>query len=210
MLPADLRPGLKPLFQSMRTQRKAEHDNFVQQLHSPAYGQIVSAWEDFLHSLKQEETEEAENSRKPVYELAREIIYKQYKKVVRDGVSIHPATPDGELHRLRIQCKKLRYLLEFFTSLFPAEDMAGLIKHFKKLQDNLGELNDLSLQQQYLKEYLQQEDRRVKDAKYSCAAIGGLMAVLDNRQKQVRQNFSAIFNAFHNEENRALFKKLFG
>lgn len=209
MLPDDLRTGLESLFSIMRRQRKAEHNNFVRRLHSPDYDRIIFAWEDFLHRLEKGETGEMGNSAKPIYELARKFIFKQYKKVVRAGLSIYSDTPDEELHRLRIQCKKLRYLLEFFTTLFPEEEMAGLIRHFKKLQDNLGEFNDLSLQQQYLKDYLQQEDLRDKGAKVSCAAVGGLMAVLYNRQMQIRQNFGDIFNEFYSKENRVLFKKLF-
>ncbi|MCL4861683.1 MAG: CHAD domain-containing protein [Caldilineaceae bacterium] len=45
------------------------------------------------------------------------------------------------LHRLRIQCKYLRYNLEFAQSLM-GRSSAGAIRALKALQDHLGELND--------------------------------------------------------------------
>jgi CHAD domain-containing protein len=51
------------------------------------------------------------------------------------------AVPVETLHRLRIECKYLRYNLEFMAGLLGAES-AGVIALLRKLQDNLGDLND--------------------------------------------------------------------
>lgn len=54
----------------------------------------------------------------------------------------HLAQADmGQLHRLRIQCKELRYALEFFAPLAGPE-MALAVAVLEQLQDNLGALND--------------------------------------------------------------------
>jgi CHAD domain-containing protein len=117
--------------------------------------------------------------------------------------------PDEKLHRLRIQCKKLRYLLEFFASLFPSDEITLLTKQLKQFQDNLGEFNDLSVQRNTLKEYLDtivpESDRAILVA----AAIGGLITNLNMRQQHVRAEFSDQFRLFGQKKNTKLVKQLF-
>ena len=52
-----------------------------------------------------------------------------------------------QLHRLRIQVKKARYSIEFFSGLFHGKECANRCKTIKsflvKLQDSLGKLNDI-------------------------------------------------------------------
>ena len=48
---------------------------------------------------------------------------------------------DEALHRLRIECKKLRYAAEFFTPLY-GRKMEPFLKQLKQLQDVLGLLHD--------------------------------------------------------------------
>jgi len=50
---------------------------------------------------------------------------------------------DGELHRLRIEAKKLRYLLEFGQGFLPARRTARWIRDLKRVQDALGDAHDL-------------------------------------------------------------------
>jgi len=59
--------------------------------------------------------------------------------------------PVETLHRLRIECKYLRYNLEFVENLLGAEG-AALIERLRHLQDDLGELNDAVVSQQLLSE----------------------------------------------------------
>jgi triphosphatase len=57
-------------------------------------------------------------------------------------------------HRLRIQAKKLRYAVEFFTSLFTSRRQIkrrrSLLQALEQLQDSLGELNDIAVDEQRL------------------------------------------------------------
>jgi len=62
------------------------------------------------------------NAAVPIIDLARKRIYKRYQRVVSDGDYILTHTQDELLHALRIECKKLRYLMEFFASLFPKKE----------------------------------------------------------------------------------------
>ena len=69
------------------------------------------------------------------------------------GSAIHDDTPAEALHALRLQCKKLRYLLDLFAGLYDPDAIAGLLRYLKKLQDNLGDFNDCEVQQDTLQSF---------------------------------------------------------
>jgi len=151
----------------------------------------------------------AANAAIPIVDLARKRIYKRYRSVIKDGDYILTHMQDELLHALRIECKKLRYLMEFFASLFPRKKMARLIKQLRKLQDNLGEFNDLSVQQEYLMhiaEELPLDDSRSRKA---LVATGYLVENLGYEQKKVKANFANTFTEFASPANQKLFRRLF-
>jgi CHAD domain-containing protein len=61
-------------------------------------------------------------------------------KVLSAGRNIQ-RMDDEALHRLRIECKKLRYATEFFSPLY-GQEMALFSRQLKQLQDVLGVLHD--------------------------------------------------------------------
>ncbi len=78
-----------------------------------------------------------------------------YRRVRKEGRAISPDSPAEDLHELRKSCKKLRYLLEFFSSLYPKKQVGALIKLLKVLLDNLGKFQDLAVQGDHLREMAQ-------------------------------------------------------
>ncbi len=208
MLPVDLRPGLDPFFIDLEKERGKELKGFIKVLRSEFYRQLVTDWEAFLVSGEDCDRMPA-NAEKPVITLAREFIRRRYTKIMKSGEKIDNETPDEKLHSLRIQCKKLRYLMEFFASLFPSDEITLLTKQLKRFQDNLGEFNDLSMQQGTLKEYLDTIDPESDQSTLIAAAIGGLIMNLHKRRQHVRAEFSDQFRHFSQKKNRLLFKQLF-
>lgn len=73
--------------------------------------------------------------------LAR--LAKRAKKLAR---RVHELD-EAERHRMRIAFKKLRYAVEFFAALLPTRRLKPYLKELEKLQDALGELNDLAVAQ---------------------------------------------------------------
>ena len=142
-------------------------------------------------------------------DLAGRIIHRRCKRVLRDGRALHSATPDAEVHRLRIQCKKLRYALEFFGSLYPEDDMALLVRQLKRLQDILGDFNDLSVQQQLLAATLAGLRKGARADLGLAAALGGLMQSLYQEQQALRDHFSEAFARFADPETTDLYRTLF-
>jgi CHAD domain-containing protein len=83
--------------------------------------------------------------------FSRKIMDKQEREVLTAGSNVNQHAPK-EMHRLRIECKKLRYAAEFFRPLFAGMDT--FISHMRGLQDLLGLMNDVAVMQQLLDELL--------------------------------------------------------
>lgn len=206
-LPEKLRPNLCLFFIEIATRRYKEQKKLVRNLRSMKYRQVVDNWYEYLQGFEQ--GGKTSNSGRPVIELAREIIFRKYKRVMRNGNAIKAVSPDEDLHRLRIQCKKLRYTLEFFSSLFVAGEMKVAIKQLKRLQDNLGMFNDLSIQQDMLRKYLAGIKPGSRKNQELATAIGGLLTNLHHEHQRVRKSFASRFHHFSCEENQLLYVKLF-
>jgi CHAD domain-containing protein len=205
-LPDHLQQGLRYFFDDLAAQRKKEQDELVRALQSSSYTTIIKDWEKYLQKKKRCK---ANSSDRPIAEMANSIIRKRFERVLRDGRAINASSPDESLHRLRIQGKKLRYCLEFFSSLYPPKEMKRLIKQLKNLQNNLGLFNDLSVQQDMLNAYLGGLKPGSGKAKKMGAAIGGLLTNLYHEQQQVRCEFEETFYRFSSENNIALYDELF-
>ncbi len=205
-LPELLQEGLGTFFADLAERRKAEQKKLVRALRSPRYRQIVTSWGEYLESDDPTPSPDADV---PIIDLARKIIRRRYRRLMKDGLAIGADSPDEHLHRLRIQGKKLRYSLEFFRSLFPEREMDAAIRHLKRLQNNLGDFNDLSVQQEMLATYLHGLRPGSRRNMELAAAIGGLLTNLHHEQQRVRKRFGRTFARFAGSRNVALFKKLF-
>lgn len=64
----------------------------------------------------------------------------------------------GQRHRFRIALKKLRYTIEFLESLFDAPSVKLLTKRLKRLQEDLGHLNDVRTAQELIRELARPAD----------------------------------------------------
>jgi len=85
----------------------------------------------------------------PVTEFAHAILDKRYKRLRKIGGK-RADLPEEELHRLRIAGKKVRYVADFFRSLYPKKPTAKFIAALAEVQDQLGSLNDAIVSRQLL------------------------------------------------------------
>ena len=205
-VPTVLQPGLLAFFADLAVRRQVEQKKMVRALRSKKSRTILNAWKRYLTSV---DREPAPAAGVRVDHLAGRIVFRRFKRVMRDGKALDTATPDPEIHRLRIQCKKLRYAIEFFSSLYPAEEIQMVIRQLKRLQDILGSFNDLSVQQQVLRHSLEALPTGSRRNLKLAAALGALMQSLFQEQQELRTHFAEAFTQFSDPENTALFHKLF-
>jgi CHAD domain-containing protein len=189
----------------LKEQRKTEHQSLVKTIKSVNYKRILSDWESYLKS------EDIRNQQKvgSIRKLAKNIIMRRNKKVLKFGQRILITVSDELLHQLRIEGKKLRYLLEFFSSLFAQEKIQHLVRKLKLLQDNLGDYNDLVIQQKRLIDSAREITPRTRGGKNTVLALGILIGKLNEQQQMIKKEFVNSFSSYAAKEVQKMFDELF-
>jgi CHAD domain-containing protein len=75
------------------------------------------------------------------------------KRILRTIRTLRDDTTAGELHTLRIDAKKLRYLIDGSVHFANAADVQRVLCELKKLQRELGDFNDACVQEARFLEY---------------------------------------------------------
>jgi CHAD domain-containing protein len=210
---AALHPGarreLEPLVRLLREKKKVEHRRLRRCLRSKRYYRLVEDWREFLKAPDGADSNLL-NARRPIREVASERIWKAFNKVLNKGGKIGRNASAKELHRLRIDCKKLRYLITFFRSLYSAEALDPIIKELKRLQDHLGGFNDLQVQREALRSFAEEMMATEVGPPATLLAMGQLMGQLEGKQIQEREAFHEHYERFSRPKNQERFRELFG
>ncbi len=82
-------------------------------------------------------------------------------------------------------------------------------EQLKKLQDNLGDFNDLCVQEEYLLHMTQKLLATPQQRKKTQMAIVSLTGTLDRERQAVKDAFAKTFTDFASPANRKLFRELF-
>jgi CHAD domain-containing protein len=90
---------------------------------------------------------EAKTVDQPISLYARKILQKRWKKTAKYGRDLNRLSPERR-HEMRKSLKEMRYLTEFFASLFQKRDTRRFIKQLKRLQDAFGYMNDVQIASQ--------------------------------------------------------------
>jgi len=206
MLPASLHAGLNLFFDELKERRVRELKSLRQHLRSARYHELIESWRSYLGDSESELFSGIR--KKQCLPLADTLIGKRFAGFLRDGGKINDSSGDSELHTLRIKGKKLRYLLEFFRSFYNDAEMERFLKQMKKLQDNLGDFNDLSVQQDMLALRLSELRGRSKRTMQMSASLGGLITALAGKHRFVRRAFQKTYSGFSKTGNRDLLNNM--
>lgn len=207
LVPTTTHAGLDVLFAGLKKTRKTEHKKVVKYISGKNYASRIEGLEKVFS--KPSNLESGANSDANGRIFGCNLILKRYVKVSKIARLIDKDTDDEVVHQLRIHCKKLRYLMEFFTPFFPAADIKSLIKSLKQLQDNLGRFNDYSVQQLFLKTILTSGNYSSGKGLMVAESIGALTAMLFRLQRKERNLVMKNFARFDSSEIRDCFNELF-
>jgi len=207
-LPASARGDLVPLHDFLIAHQKTEQRALVKQIGTARYRKLVKDWRGFLESPLPQRSS-LPNAARPILDVANERTWRMYRRALKEGRAIGTDSPAEALHELRKTCKKLRYLMEFFQSLYPPKRIKALIKALKVLQDNLGDFQDLEVQGTNLRHFSEQMVAEGNVPAPTLMAMGILVDGLARRQHAAREEFAARFAHFSAAENQQQFRELF-
>lgn len=198
LLPEELRDGLDAFFAELRTERLLEAKRVAEFLQSDSYKNTISSLQDAWGAAHL--IEPGPNSERAIRDVSGERIRKRFQRIRKISRAITPETPDSVIHSIRIDCKKMRYLLECFGHLFPSDVVDPLGKQLAKLQNRLGRYNDTSLQQDYL---LQHAGRHLEsgDTRFALS-LGGLIGSLHHEHSSMRDTVCEALDQFSRSSNK--------
>jgi triphosphatase len=99
-------------------------------------------WRKMRSWRNQTVTAEAAHLFSPIGDLSTPLLIKRHKAVVKKGRGFADLSVDAR-HEVRLLVKKLRYATDFFEGLYPSKSGKRYIRHLRRLQDDLGHLNDV-------------------------------------------------------------------
>jgi len=207
-LPATIVPDVAPLRALLADHRSAEQRTMVRALGAAAVRALLEDWGALLDGLPESAAADRPDGARPIGDVAGHRIAKVYKRMVQMGRAIDETTPHEALHDLRKQGKELRYLLEFFASLYPAEVVKPMVGSLKALQDVLGRFQDREVQAAQLRS-LGDEVAALDGGAAALMAMGVLAQRLDDDQREAREQFAERFARFATSDQRDLVKATF-
>jgi CHAD domain-containing protein len=151
-LPAPGREALEPLRSAWRRQREVARKGLVERLDSRQYRQFVDDYLDFTESPGAAEVKTPLGQPSLVRDTAGSRILVAYEHV-RAYETIITWADVPTLHALRIEGKRLRYTLEYFSEVLPV-NARQLITQVTQMQDHLGLLNDADVAARATRDWL--------------------------------------------------------
>jgi CHAD domain-containing protein len=192
---------LEPFHRHLARRHKIEQRELVRALRSRRFLDLIKAW-------RKELAAPAPRRGITAAALAADRIDRAHRKVLKRGAAITPDSPPESLHDLRKRCKELRYLLEFFASLYDPAIHQQAVRDLKGLQDCLGEYQDCQVQQHEIRMFAAQmmTDRDVPAT--ALLAMGELASKIARRERRARREFAGRFADFASTASQHRFRAL--
>ena len=182
---------MEPMALHLRRLRASERRRLVRGLRSARYERWRARWRTSLAELASRDGDGPS-----MQEISVDRLAGAYRRVLRRGSRITPASPAEDLHDLRKRSKELRYLLEFFAPVLDPGGVRSAIKELKGLQDLLGTFQDSEAQREAI--YALAADMMVRgDAdSRTMLAMGEIAVRLQESMQSSRAEFAATFASF--------------
>ncbi|HLF27388.1 MAG TPA: CHAD domain-containing protein [Anaerolineae bacterium] len=181
-------PRIDAWLDYLRARRAEAQQALLQQLDGKRFKRFTEAFEVFLNEPGAGVEVSARPSGTPrVCDMIPAAIWDQYSVVRAYAAIEHP--PLETLHALRIEFKRLRYLLEFFKGLLGAR-AATLIEQIVRVQDHLGLLQDASVASRMLREYVAEH---VLLGGNDLTAVAAYLSEIQNEIQACQEQFPDLF-----------------
>ena len=141
-------PKAASLLQVSEVMRRQHHAAVENKLKSQDYQRLLLNFGAWMHGDYWRGLNSANFSLK---KFAKQFLENRNRQVNKRAKHLFLSDP-GKLHKLRIACKKLRYSSEIFSSLFSQVKAKQYLSALTKLQDTLGNLNDITVAYRLLDE----------------------------------------------------------
>jgi len=140
-LGADIASSLAPVRDALERDCAAAHRRLEATLRSERATNWMREWRTWLDEPLRDDVL-PRRAEKPLASIVARRIGRAHDRLVDKGRAIDAGSPAEQVHDLRKDTKRLRYLLDCFGSLLPDKPRKRFVKRLKELQENLGEFQD--------------------------------------------------------------------
>jgi CHAD domain-containing protein len=128
-----------------------------------------------------------------------------YREIIHDPAKV------TELHEMRIAAKWLRYTMETFAALY-SNQLRPYLKATRTIQEQLGDIHDCDVWQQFLEDFLASEQNRIRDyfghARPYGRLVAGIQAFEANRRAAREKVYAEFVQDWDRLEARAIWDDL--
>jgi len=195
---------LAPSLRHLEAKQVDAHAELAAALGSDRTTGILERFGGWL-DLSDAEVEGGREAAVPLGVVAANRLETAQKQVLHAGRRIRPDSAPSDLHQLRKDAKRLRYLLESFGALGGMRRTRAVVGELKRLQDNLGEFQDAQVQAEQLRSELVTAGAGGVE---TAAAIARLADHLAKRQDTARSQFAERFGDYDRKTARRGVRKL--
>jgi CHAD domain-containing protein len=201
-LPEEERSCLDPLLTNWREQREAARTQMLEYLDGKKYQRFVRDFGQFLLTEGAGALPVPADKPLPhrVCQLVPTLIYDRYQ-VVRGYETVIEGAPIETLHALRIDCKRLRYSLEFFREVLGPE-AEDVIKEVVTIQDHLGNLHDADVACGLLVGFLDEWARAEQRERINVSGVTSYLVAKQNELRELIESFPEAWQHFNRPEAR--------
>jgi inorganic triphosphatase YgiF len=137
--------GLREILEVSERARMKEHAGMENSLASSGFQRLLLRFGAWMNG------EDWSATGMTLEQFTGRVLEKRSRQVLDHGRDLAEKNAE-QLHALRIACKKLRYSLEMFGSLYDGSEKKAYLAALSRLQDILGALNDIAVAHRLLDE----------------------------------------------------------
>lgn len=189
-LDAEAQAVLQPVVEALIARRDEARAALNEYLDSKSYHRLVKSFCDFLMQPLPQRTDKDGVVPYQVRHVLPVLIADRLS-AVRAYETVLTQADAKTLHALRIEFKRLRYLLSLFQQVL-GEQAVEAVEEIKTIQDHLGHLNDGTVARSRLEGLLADEN----------PALNGYLAFLDTREAGLKDSFMVAWARFNSRKIR--------
>lgn len=197
--------ALEQLRDFIVTERENAQSRLVHEFAGERYAVFKTDWQSVLEHAQFA----GEGHDEPVTEAAAASIWRTYRRIRKRIRTPRLSDSIDALHAVRKDCKKLRYQIESFRTLFPHRRLNRAVAELKQLQDILGAVCDLSVQQEFLVARRARMLERLTEPAPMAQLLETLLARYAAAEEELRRNISNDLARFASKDVARRYRKLF-
>lgn len=191
-LPPAYVKALEPFRRYLRGERAMRRRTMLSALDSRRYFELLARLERYATGADSAH-DRGPKAELPVARVGRRLLRKRFDRLLSLGRALGASSSPTELHAVRLQAKKLRYLLEFLRD-FAGPNAPRVVKKLVEVQDRLGEHNDAHVAVRFVELY--REEARNGLQRNTDLALKRVARAEEERGRAARAAFAHAWKRF--------------